>query len=78
MRKKTAIGNYKSYAQAYRQGGSDVWPGCGGRRKKECGRIHDFSYIRSDGTLVHRFHCLRNWTQGCPPLEEKQKGGKNG
>jgi len=69
--KKKERGNYKSYKEAYRKGGHDIWPGCGGKRKKECGRLHDFSYIASDGVLVHRFHCWQNWMTGCPPGKEK-------
>ena len=69
--KKKERGNYKSYEEAYRKGGYDIWPGCGGKRKKECGRLHDFSYIASDGVLVHRFHCWQNWMKGCPRLKEK-------
>lgn len=70
MAKRKERGNYKSYQEAYRKGGYDIWPGCGGKRKKECGRLHDFSYMVGQ-TLVHRFHCYQNWTRGCPHAKKR-------
>jgi len=36
---------YRSYEDAYRKGGRDVWPGCGAvGRCMPCGRIHNYDY----------------------------------
>jgi len=60
------MGNYKSYEEAYRKGSYDVWA-CGkiGRRR-ECGRIHNFSWRAGDGSVVNDFRCWHNYYCGCP------------
>ena len=57
---------YKSTEEAIREGGSDVWPGCGkiGARMP-CGHVHHATRTLSDGKLVVDHYCLENHNHGC-------------
>jgi len=59
---------YRSYEDAYRKGGRDVWPGCGAvGRCMPCGRIHNYDYrSHVNGPMVNDFRCSRNYHAGCP------------
>lgn len=62
------MANHKSYEQAEKNGGTDVWPGCGKLgRCMPCGRIHNFIYkSHVNGPMVDDFRCARNQQMGCP------------
>lgn len=59
---------YKSYDDAYKRGGSDVWPGCGKvGRCMPCGRIHNYDYrSHVNGPMIDDYRCSRNHRAGCP------------
>lgn len=64
---------YRSYDDAQKRGGSDVWPGCGSiGRCMPCGRVHNFDY-RQFNEWVDRYACAQNHQRGCPQPKPEPK-----
>ena len=64
---------YRSYKDAQRRGGKDVWPGCGELgRCMPCNGIHNFDYISGD-RWIDNYRCSQNHRTGCPQPKPEPK-----